>query len=219
MSALIGRKVGMTQVFDEDGNLVPVTVLEMGPNTVVQVKTSGGKDGYDALKVGFEPVDVRKLNRPDGGVFHRAGLEPMKVTRELRLGASAVAAANKGDVLHVSMYHPGQNVDVIGTSKGRGYQGVVKRHGFKGAKEATHGTHEYKRHSGSIGCSTFPGRVIKGKKMAGQMGDVRVTVPSLKVVAVYPDDNLLLVRGAVPGGHNGLVMTRLSARQPKVASA
>ena len=219
MSVMIGRKVGMTQVFDRDGNLVPVTVLELGPNKVIQVKTQDGKDGYSAIKVGFEQTEFKKLNRPEAGVFHRAGLEPMKVVREFRVSDEDAGKHKRGDVLDVGTYVAGQWLDVTGTSKGRGYQGVVKRHGFKGAKEKTHGTHEYKRHSGSIGCSTFPGRVIKGKKMAGQMGDVRVTVKHLEVIAVYPEDNVLLIKGAVPGGKRGVVSTRLSQRQPRPAEA
>ena len=216
MSSLLGRKVGMTQVFYQDGNLVPVTVLEMGPNTVIQVKSSTTRDGYAAIKVGFGDTTFAKLNRPEAGVFHRAGLEPMSVVREFRV--EDASAHKKGEVLDVTMYQPGQLVDVTGISRGKGYQGVVKRHGFKGAKEASHGTHEYKRHSGSIGCSTYPGKVIKGKKMAGQMGNDRVTTKNLAIVAVYPEDNLLLVRGAVAGGKNGVVQTSLSAQQKASAA-
>ena len=216
MSSLLGRKVGMTQVFDQEGNLIPVTVLEMGPVTVIQVKTPASKEAYAAIKVGFGETSFAKLNRPEAGVFHRAGLEPMSVVREFRVADAS--QHKKGDVLDVTMYQPGQLVDVTGTSRGKGYQGVVKRHGFKGAKEASHGTHEYKRHSGSIGCSTYPGKVIKGKKMAGHMGTDRVTTKNLVVVAVYPEDNLLLVRGAVAGGKNGVVQTSLSVRQKASAA-
>ena len=202
---LLGKKLGMTQVFDLEGDLVPVTILEMGPNPIVQIKSAGGADGYDAIKVGFGAASFEKLNRPEGGVFVRAGLEPNRNLTEFRVEADEVSDLKVGDVLEVTHFVPGQKVDVTGTSKGRGYQGVVKRHGFKGAKEMTHGTHEYKRHSGSIGCSAYPARVIKGKKMAGQMGNSQVTVRGLTVVAIHADDNVLLVRGAVPGGKNGLV--------------
>jgi large subunit ribosomal protein L3 len=145
-------------------------------------------------------------------VFHRAGTEALRHVREFRLSADEVGNYNAGDKLAVDLFTPGQKVDVTGTSKGRGFAGVVKRHGFKGAKEMSHGTHEYKRHAGSIGCSAYPARVIKGKRMAGQMGVERVTVRGLQVVAVYPEKNLLLVKGAIPGAKNGLVMARASAK-------
>jgi len=209
---LLGKKVGMTQVFDEEGNQVPVTVLEIGPNTVVQVKTAAGKDGYDAIKLGYDAVDPKRLSRPEAGVFHRAGTDALRHIREFRLSAEQVASYTAGDQLAVDTFSAGQKIDVTGTSKGRGFAGVVKRHGFKGAKEASHGTHEYKRHAGSIGCSAYPARVIKGKRMAGQMGSERVTVRGLKVVAVYPDENLMLVKGAIPGPKNGLVIARVSAK-------
>ncbi|MBD89242.1 MAG: 50S ribosomal protein L3 [Deltaproteobacteria bacterium] len=209
---LLGKKVGMTQVFDQEGNQVPVTVLEMAPNTVVQVKTAEGKDGYNAVKIGTDAVDPKLLNRPEAGVFHRAGTDALRHVREFRLSDDEVGNYNAGDKLAVDVFTPGQKVDVTGTSKGRGFAGVVKRHGFKGAKEMTHGTHEYKRHAGSIGCSAYPARVIKGKRMAGQMGVDRVTVRGLKVVAVYLEDNLLLVKGAIPGPKNGLVVAQASAK-------
>ncbi|MEC9071064.1 MAG: 50S ribosomal protein L3 [Myxococcota bacterium] len=212
---LIGRKVGMTQIFDEEGRQVPVSVIELGPNRIIQVKTAEGKDGYNAIKLGFEDIDVNRLNRPDAGVYHHAGIEPSRHVREFRVAPELIEDATPGDVLTVTMFEPGQRVDVTGTSKGKGYAGVVKRHGFKGAKEMTHGTHEYKRHAGSIGCSAWPARVIKGKKMPGQMGDKTVTVRSLTVVATYPEENLLLVKGAIPGSRNGIVYTELSAKQQK----
>lgn len=202
---LLGKKLGMTQVFDLEGDLVPVTILEMGPNPIVQIKSSEGPDGYDAVKVGFGQSSFEKLNRPEGGVYLRAGVDPCAELAEFRIDDEDVSELKVGDVLDVSLFSVGEKIDVTGTSKGRGYQGVVKRHGFKGAKEATHGTHEYKRHSGSIGCSAYPARVIKGKKMAGQMGNTRTTVRGLTVVAVHAEDNVLLVKGAVPGGKNGLV--------------
>jgi large subunit ribosomal protein L3 len=209
---LLGKKVGMTQVFDQEGNQIPVTVLEMSPNTVIQVKTAEGKDGYNAVKVGYEGVDPKRLSRPEAGVFHRAGTDASRHVREFRVSADEVANYNTGDKLAVDTFSPGQIVDVTGTSKGRGFAGVVKRHGFKGAKEATHGTHEYKRHAGSIGCSAYPARVVKGKRMPGQMGDEQVTVRGLKVVAIYPEDNLLLIKGAVPGAKNGLVIAQATTK-------
>ncbi len=211
---LVGRKLGMSQVFDQEGNMVPVTVLHLGPNRVVQVKRSESKDGYDAIKVGYEDCDPQKLNRPELGVFRKSSQEPMRHLREFRVDGDEAAGYNVGDELKVTMFIAGENLDVTGTSKGRGFQGVVKRHGFKGAKEQTHGTHEYKRHGGSIGCSAYPGRVVKGKRMAGQMGNVRVTTRALRVVAVLPDDNLLLVKGSVPGPRNGLIIAKPSGKQP-----
>ncbi len=202
---LLGKKLGMTQVFDLEGDLVPVTILEMGPNPIVQIKSEDGSDGYNAIKVGFGVTSFEKLNRPQGGVFNRAGLEPTRDLVEFRTDADDLTDLTVGDVLQVTRFAPGEKVDITGTSKGKGYQGVVKRHGFKGAKESSHGTHEYKRHAGSIGCSAYPGRVVKGKKMPGQMGNERVTVRGLTVVAIHADDNVMLVRGAVPGGKNGLV--------------
>ena len=211
---LLGKKIGMSQVFDQEGNLVPVTVLELGPNHVIQVKTADGKDGYNAIKVGYGTRKIAKVNKPELAVFKNAGVDPTEVIREFRVDGDFIGDYNVGDELGVAMFQPGTKIDVTGCSKGRGYQGVVKRHGFKGAKEATHGTHEYKRHSGSIGMSADPARVIKGKKMPGQMGNDRVTVRGLTVVAVHADDNILMVKGAVPGAKNGIVEARVSANQP-----
>jgi len=211
---LVGKKIGMTQVFDQKGMLVPVTVIEIEPNTVLQVKTSDGKDGYDAIKVAHGDVKASRVNRPEMGVFKKANVEPKKTVREFRVDADFVADYSVGDELTVGMFAVGSKVDVTGTSKGRGYQGVVKRHGFKGAKEMTHGTHEYKRHPGSIGCSAYPAHVIKGKKLPGQMGNKRITTRALTVVAVYQEKNLLLVKGAIPGPKGALVETRVSTKQP-----
>ena len=202
---LLGKKLGMTQVFDLEGDRVAVTILEMGPNPIVQIKSAEGADGYNAVKVGFNPTSFEKLNRPEGGVFLRANVDPCSELVEFRTDEEQNADLKVGDVLDVTQFSAGEKIDVTGTSKGRGYQGVVKRHGFKGAKEMTHGTHEYKRHSGSIGCSAYPARVIKGKKMAGQMGNVQVTVRGLTIVAIHPEENVILVKGAVPGGKNGFV--------------
>lgn len=202
---LLGKKLGMTQVFDLEGELVAVTILELGPNAVVQIKSSEGADGYDAVKVGYGTTSFEKLNRPEGGVFLRANVEAHRNLAEFRVNADEVSDLSVGDFLKVTHFAPGEKIDVTGTSKGRGYQGVIKRHGFKGAKEMTHGTHEYKRHSGSIGCSAYPARVIKGKKMAGQMGNTRVTVRGLTVVAIHAEENVLLVKGAIPGAKNSLV--------------
>ena len=211
---LLGKKIGMTEVFDKEGNRVPVTVLQLGPNRVLQVKRKDGRDGYNAIKVSFEPIKPRKLTRPELGVFHRRNADPMRFVREFRVMDEFIDDFAEGDILTVKMFEPGTILDVTGTSKGCGYQGVIKRHGFKGAKESSHGTHEYKRHAGSIGCSAYPARVVKGKKMAGQMGNERVTVRALRVIAVFPDQNLLLIKGSVPGGKGGLVRARVSLKQP-----
>jgi large subunit ribosomal protein L3 len=211
---LLGKKLGMSQVFDKTGNMVPVTVLELGPNYVVQVKTAAGKDGYNAIKVGFGTRKITKVPKPELAVFKNAGVDPTQVIREFRVDADFVGDFNVGDELGVAMFQPGEKLDITGISKGRGYQGVMKRHGFKGAKESSHGTHEYKRHSGSIGMSADPARVIKGKKMPGQMGNDRVTVRGLTIVAIYPEENILMVKGAVPGAKNGIVEARVSANQP-----
>ena len=211
---LLGKKLGMSQVYDRTGALVAVTVLELGPNTVMQVKRKDSADGYNAIKVGFEAIKPSKLTRPELGVFHHAGQDPSRYLREFRVADDMIDSFEVGQTLTVGMFEPGERVDVTGTSKGKGFQGVVKRHGFKGAKEASHGTHEYKRHAGSIGCSAYPARVIKGKRMAGQMGSERVTTRALTIVGVLADKNLLLVKGAVPGGKNGLITVNVSAKQP-----
>jgi large subunit ribosomal protein L3 len=205
---IIGKKLGMTNIFGPRGNLIAVTLIQAGPNTVIQVKDKGGKDGYDAVKLGFGEKKLSRCTRPELGVFKAAGVEPTQVVQEFRLAEGEVAEYKAGQVLDAKIFREGQRVDVTGTSKGRGFAGVIKRHGFKGAKEATHGTHEYKRHGGSIGQSAYPGRVMKGKRMAGQLGNTRVTVRNLEVVGVFADDNLLLIKGAVPGPTNGIVRLR-----------
>ena len=209
MTLILGRKIGMTQLFAEDGTASGCTVVEAGPCAVMQVRTQD-RDGYDAVQLGFEDVRDSRSAKPQREAAKKAGQAPKRFLREERLAAAAEMAV--GDTVTVEAFTVGDLVDVVGTTKGRGFAGVVKRHGFKGAKEMTHGTHEYKRHAGSIGCSAYPARVIKGKRMAGQMGVDRVTVRGLKVVAVYPDENLLLVKGAIPGPKNGLVVAEASAK-------
>jgi len=202
---LIGKKLGMTQLFDQDGNLVPVTVIELTPNRVIQVKTKAGKDGYDAVKLAAGTVKAKNLSKPELGVFKAVGVEAQKTIVEFRLTAEQVAGLKTGDQIDASMFTEGHLVNVVGTSKGKGFAGVMKRHGFKGAKEMTHGTHEYERHGGAIGANTYPGRVFKNKRMAGQMGNARVTVRNVKVFGVHPDDNLLILTGAVPGSNQSVV--------------
>ncbi|WP_025324248.1 50S ribosomal protein L3 [Deferrisoma camini] len=200
---LIGRKLGMTQIFMGGEELIPVTVVEAGPCTVVQKKTREA-DGYDAIQVGFGDVKPHKVNRPLKGHFRKAGVEPRRVLREFRVDNPDEFEV--GQVLKADMFQPGDLVDVTGFSKGRGFQGVVKRHGFGGGR-ATHGS-MFHRAPGSIGAKEHPGKVWKGKKMAGRMGARRVTVQNLQVVEVDPERNLILLRGAVPGAKNGTVLLR-----------
>ena len=201
MPGLIGRKIGMTQVFKEDGTVVPVTVLAMGPCPVVRMKTAES-DGYSAVELAFETVPARKVTRPRVGHLKQHGLEPHRFLREFR----TQEPLSPGTVLDVTFFGPGDRVDVIGTSKGKGFQGVVRRHHFKGGPE----THGCKTHDmpGSIGASAWPSHVIKGRRLPGHMGDVRRTSSNLTVVQIDKDHNLLIVRGAVPGGRNSLVVVR-----------
>lgn len=203
---LLCRKIGMTRVYDEAGQAIPVTVLEAGPNVVVQQKTQQ-TDGYDALQLGFGDRRESLFTKPEKGHFDKAGVAPKRHLRESRVDAEQVAAHVPGSEITCAIFEPGQYVDAVGTSKGRGFAGVVKRHGFP-IKKKSHGTHESFRHGGSIGAGSFPGRVIKGLKMAGHMGHERVTVRNLQVVRVEPDRNLLFVRGSVPGHRDGIVALR-----------
>ena len=211
---MLGRKLGMTQVYSETGERIPVTVIEAGPATVVQVKT-GETDGYDAIQLGYGERKPSFRSRPLAGHFKRAGIRPLRFLRESRVAAEEIGSYSPGQQLTVAeLFQVGDRIDVSGTSKGRGFTGVMKRHGFSG-KPASHGTHEAKRHGGSIGMHTRPGRVLKGTKMAGQHGDKRVTVQGLEVVAIKPEENLLLVRGGVPGGSRALVLISTSVKAAK----
>lgn len=203
---LLGQKVGMTQIFEEDGTAVPVTVLRVGPCTVLQVKTPE-KDGYYAIQLGFDDKPRRKATRPERGHAQKANTEPKRFIREIR--QDGPVEWKQGDVLTVELFQDIPAVDVIGTSKGRGTAGVMRRWGF-GGLPASHGVKRKHRSPGSIGATTDPGRVLKGKKMAGHMGNERVTIRNLKVVRVYPEENLLLVKGGVPGPNRGYVIVRQS---------
>jgi len=206
---LIARKRGMTQVFAADGNSVPVTVLEAGPCTVVQVKTRA-TDGYDALQLGFEPKR-KKVQKPMAGHFKKAGVGAVRVLREVRL--ESVEGYQVGQSLTVDLFKPGELVDVTGLRKGRGFQGGIKRHGWTGG-EASHGS-MFHRAPGSIGASSDPSRVFPGHRLPGRMGAVQVTTPHLEVVRVLPEQHLLVVKGAVPGATGGLVMIRKSLKESK----
>ena len=205
LAGLIGRKLGMTQVYSGQGVLVPVTVIEAGPCTVVATRQPE-RDGYAAAQLGFKPARAQRLPKPLAGQFAKAGTGVFAVLREVRLAEGEPPAV--GSEVRVSdVFAVGERVQVTGVSKGRGTTGVIKRHGFSGFP-ASHGTHEYFRHGGSIGNRSYPGRVFKGKRMAGRSGAERVSTRNLEVVAVRPEEHLLLVRGAVPGARNGTVLIR-----------
>lgn len=202
---LIGKKLGMTQVFDASGVVTGVTVIELGPNYVTQVKTSEGGDGYNAVQLGFTEVPEKRLNKPQRGHLQKAGVPLLRNLREVR--TDTASEHNPGDVLDASLFTEGDLIDVTGISKGKGFAGVVKRHNFSGGPK-THGQSDRHRHPGSIGSGTTPGRVLKNVRMAGRMGNDRKTIQNLKVVRVDVERNLLLVKGAIPGANNGLVMVR-----------
>jgi large subunit ribosomal protein L3 len=210
IDGLLGRKIGMTQVFGARGEVIPVTVIEVGPCVVTQVRTKD-RDGYEAIQVGFAEVKPKALTLPERGHLKAAG----RLVRHLReFGADDVAEFSVGQVLSADTFSVGQVVDVTGTSKGRGFAGVVKRHGFAGGPR-THGQSDRLRAAGSIGPGATPGRIWKNTRMAGKMGNARVTVQNIRVVEVIAEKNLVLVRGSVPGPINGLVMVRRAAKAGK----
>ncbi|MBQ4571836.1 MAG: 50S ribosomal protein L3 [Clostridia bacterium] len=198
---LIGKKIGMTQLFDENGKVIPVTVVEAGPCTVVQKKTIEN-DGYAAVQVGFGDVKVTKVNKPMAGHFKKADVAPKKVLKEFRLADTE--SVNVGDILKADIFAVGDRVDVVGTSKGKGTAGVIKRWNFSRLKE-THGTGPVHRHGGSLGVID-PARIFKGKKMAGHLGAEKVTVQNLDIVKVDVENNLIAIKGAIPGPKNGIVV-------------
>ena len=207
---LVGKKIGMTQVYADDGERIPVTVIQAGPCYVVGVRTTE-KDGYSALVLGFDDKPQRLANRALIGQLKEAGVKPLRVMREFRLPADEVAKYKVGQVLKPSeIFAAKQPVDVSGTSKGKGFQGVIKQHHMKGMR-GSHGTHEYFRHGGSIGCRLTPQRVHKGKRMAGHMGHEKKTVQNLQLWSVLDEDNVLLVRGAVPGATDDYVIVTKAA--------
>lgn len=209
MTGLIGKKIGMSQLFDDTGNVIPVTVVETGPCVVVQ-KKDVARDGYSALQLGFGKQKNQRVNRPLRGHMAKAEKGSFRVLREFRV--DDVSGYEVGQELTVTdLVQPGDLVDVTGTSKGRGFAGVMKRWDFGGFSR-THGTHEYFRHGGSIGNRSYPGKVFKGKRMAGHWGNERVSIQNLRVVEVRPEQNLLLVKGAVPGANGGLVLVRRAVK-------
>ncbi|OGO42423.1 MAG: 50S ribosomal protein L3 [Chloroflexi bacterium RBG_16_57_9] len=202
MKAILGKKVGMTQVFNEKGEVVPVTVIEAGPCFVTQIRTPE-QDGYSAIQIGYNEVKPKRMSKAERG--HLKNLPPLKHLREIR--TREIQDVQLGQKFDSGIFKTGERVDVVGVSKGRGFQGGVKRHHFKGGPK-THGQSDRLRAPGSIGSGTTPGRVLKGTRMAGHMGSKQVTVLNLEVVQVDPERNLLLVRGAVPGANNGLLFIR-----------
>ncbi|WP_067807006.1 50S ribosomal protein L3 [Actinomadura formosensis] len=201
---VLGEKLGMTQVFDDEGRIVPVTVVQAGPCVVTQLKTQE-KDGYSAVQIGFGQIDPRKVNKPRTGHFEKAGVTPRRYLVELR--ADDTTGYELGQEITASVFEAGQKIDVTGTSKGKGTAGVMKRHGFKGLG-ASHGTQRKHRSPGSIGGCATPGRVFKGLRMAGRHGNARTTVQNLTVHAIDAEKNLLLIKGAVPGPNGGVVLVR-----------
>jgi large subunit ribosomal protein L3 len=213
MKGILGKKVGMTQVFDERGEVIPVTVIEAGPCFVAQIKTVE-RDGYTAVQLGFEEIKPARLTQPQLKHLQKSDLPALRHLREIQVSEEELTGLKDGQRVLVDVFAAGEFVDVTGTSKGRGFAGVVKRHGFSGGPK-THGQSDRTRTPGSIGACTTPGRVFKGKRMPGRMGGDRVTVQGLKVVLVDPERNLLLIRGAVPGAKNSLLLIR-EARKTQI---
>ena len=215
VTGIIGKKVGMTQIFEADGSVYPATVIKAGPCVVVQAKTAA-TDGYESVQLGFVEERPAKTTKPIAGLYKKAGVPPTRVRREVALAAGG-DALKAGDQVLVSIFANGERVDVIGTGRGKGFQGVVRRHHFAGGA-ATHGS-MFHRAPGSIGASSFPSRVIKGMRAAGRMGGGRVTIHNLKVLRVDPDNHLLIVKGGIPGAPTGYVIVRkaVTAKKVKVA--
>ncbi|MBD5191689.1 MAG: 50S ribosomal protein L3 [Barnesiella sp.] len=202
MPGLIGKKIGMTSVFSADGKNVPCTVIEVGPCVVTQVKTVE-TDGYEALQLGFEEQKEKHLTKPELGHFEKAGVAPKRHLAEFK---GFTSDYKLGDSISVDFFSESDFVDIVGTSKGKGFQGVVKRHGFGGVGQATHGQHNRLRAPGSVGACSYPAKVFKGMRMAGQTGNKRVTVQNLQVVKVIPEHNLLMIKGSIPGSKGSIVL-------------
>lgn len=205
MLGILGKKIGMTSIFDEDGKNVSCTIIEAAPNVVTQIKTSDGGDGYDAVQIGFGEKKEKNTTKSLQGHFKKAKTSPKRKLIELRDCAKEVSL---GDQITVEDFTEGDFVDVTGTSKGKGFQGVVKRHQFAGVGQGTHGQHNRMRAPGSIGAASDPARVFKGMKMAGQMGNKRVTTTNLKIVKIIPEESLLFIKGAIPGHNGSTVLVR-----------
>ena len=204
MSGLIGKKIGMTSLYDDKGNNLACTIIEAGPCVVTQIKNEE-KDGYNSVQLGFLDKKEKNINKAEAGHFKNAKTAPKSNLFEFKNFENEL---NVGDVLKVDHFNEGEFVDISGTTKGKGFQGVVKRHGFAGVGQSTHGQHNRLRAPGSIGAASYPARVFKGMKMAGQMGNEKVTVQNLKVIKVVPEKNLLVIKGCVPGHKNSIVTIR-----------
>ena len=202
MPGLIGKKIGMTSVFSADGKNLPCTVIEVGPCVVTQLKTAD-KDGYEAVQIGFEEKKAKHTTKPMEGHFKKAGVAPQRHLAEF---SGFNSELKLGDTLTVDLFAEGDFVDIQGVSKGKGYQGVVKRHGFGGVGQATHGQHNRLRAPGSVGACSYPAKVFKGMRMAGQMGNRKVTVQNLQVVKTIPEHNLLMIKGSIPGAKGSIVL-------------
>lgn len=213
---ILGKKLGMTQFYDEANAIVPVTVIQAGPCTIIRKKTMEN-DRYNAVQLGFDDKKEARCTMPEMGQFKKAGVAPKKFVKEIRLQPGEGANFEVGQELKVDLFAAGEFVDVVGTSKGKGFQGVMKRHRFKGF-ENTHGNHEYFRHGGSIGCRLTPGRTFPGMRMPGQMGNQQVTVQNLKVFGVDLERNLIFVAGPIPGPSNGYVTVMKAGKKLKQAA-
>jgi large subunit ribosomal protein L3 len=212
---IIGRKLGMTQIFLENGSVIPVTVVEAGHCAVVQKKTKE-KDGYNAFQIGFLPKNSQRVNKPLSGHFKKAGVGPFYHLKEFRV--EKAEGYELGQEVSLNLFKPGDVVDVTGLSKGKGFTGVMKRHGFHGSP-GSHGTHEYFRHGGSVGSAAYPHHTFKGLKMPGQHGNRKVTLQNIKVVDVKEDQNLILLKGGIPGGPHGLILIRSATKRRGSASS
>ncbi|MCE5305484.1 MAG: 50S ribosomal protein L3 [Chloroherpetonaceae bacterium] len=200
-TAILGRKIGMTTIYTDEGRQIPVTLVQAGPCPVVRLRTNE-KDGYSAVLLGFEEIEEKKLSKPILGQFKKINLPPVRFLKEFR---GLQGNYTIGDKITVENFAVGNKVKISGISKGKGFQGVVKRHHFGGVGMTTHGQSDRQRHPGSIGASSYPSRVIKGLRMAGQMGNKQISIKNLEVVGIYPDENILAVKGGVPGPKNGLL--------------
>lgn len=205
MKGILGKKVGMTQIFDDDGRVIPCTVIQAGPCYVTQIRNAD-RDGYLAVQLGFEETKPKRLTQGELGHLRRNNLPALRYLREFRIRNGEVEV-EEGQEIKVDVFETGERVDVIGTSKGRGFAGTIKRHGFQ-RQPKTHGQSDRERAPGSVGMCATPGRTLKGQRMGGRMGNDRVTMQNLEVVLVAPEDNLLAVRGSIPGAKNGLVMIK-----------
>lgn len=213
MIGLLGKKIGQTRVYDGKGNVVPVTVVLAGPNRVIQCKTLE-RDGYNAVQLGFDDQKEQRINKPAMGHFKKFGALPVKRVKEFRDFSIAV---KPGDVVNVNVFAVGDMVDAIGVTKGRGFEGVMARHGFRGG-DASHGSKGWRRRAGAIGQRSFPGTVLRGKRMPGHMGQVQRTTQNLEIVQVREADQVLLVKGAIPGAKGDYVLIRESKKHPKAAA-